>query len=176
MQANFSEALISRVVLPSFILVFTFSPFNLGTPLNSHSPAQKVVADAEIDPQRPPANQAGDRICGNLSDGTPFAQTELFFGLSKPDGSAVSDKQFQQFVAKEVSPRFPDGLTLLSGIGQFRDGDGKIVREGSRLLILLYPITDSSSHRKIDRIRALYKSTFQQESVLRTDEQTCISF
>jgi hypothetical protein len=70
-----------------------------------------------------------------------------------------------------VTPRFPDGLTLVKGDGQFKGSDGVIVKEQSFVLILLYAsdsYTDSS--RRIDRIRRLYTKRFQQESVLRVDD------
>jgi hypothetical protein len=38
----------------------------------------------------------------------------------------------------EVTKRFPDGLTLLNGLDQFRDGSA-IIQEKSKVLILLYP-------------------------------------
>src|SRR5688572_26537686 len=53
----------------------------------------------------------------------PLARTELFFGLARPDGSRVSVDEFQQFLDQEVTPRFPAGLTLLGGDGQFRNAN-----------------------------------------------------
>jgi hypothetical protein len=100
-----------------------------------------------------------------------FARTELFFGTSKPDGSAVTDAEFMRFLDEVITPRFPDGLTLLSGHGQFRNSAGVIVEEKSFLLILLYPLEDfRAGSRRIERIRTLYKARFQQESVLRADD------
>jgi hypothetical protein len=48
----------------------------------------------------------------------PFLRTELYFGSSKPDGSVITLEQFQHFLDQEITPRFPDGLTLLTGLGQ----------------------------------------------------------
>jgi hypothetical protein len=115
--------------------------------------------------------------CRALSSGTLFARTELFLGLSKADGTEVTDSEFQGFVDREITPRFPDGLTLLAGKGQFKNSRQVIVRESSRLLILLYPLgKGNDSNRKIEEIREGYKKTFQQESVLRTDDLSCASF
>jgi Protein of unknown function (DUF3574) len=74
-----------------------------------------------------------------------------------------------------VTPRFPDGLTLLSGAGQFRGSSGAVVKEPSKLLILFYP-WNNARNRSIERIRTLYKQTFQQEAVLRVDDESCVSF
>ena len=101
----------------------------------------------------------------------PFIRTELFFGSERPDKPEVSDTEFKQFLDQQVTPRFPDGLTVLKGFGQFRESDGKIVQESSFVLILLYPretLRDSSA--KIEEIRTLYKQSFEQESVLRVDD------
>ena len=101
--------------------------------------------------------------------GQRFARTELFFGSSRPEGE-VTDAEFQQFLDGVVKPRFPDGLTLLAGVGQFRGADGVPVHERSRVLILLYPDDDRGENSKrIEEIRAAYKSQFRQQSVLRSD-------
>ncbi len=70
-----------------------------------------------------------------------------------------------------VTPEFPDGLTVITGTGQFRGSDNVIVREGSFVLVLLYPLeTAKESSKKIEKIREDYKHYFQQQSVLRVDD------
>jgi len=115
------------------------------------------------------------RICEQLIKGEIFARTELLFGLSRANAPDITEEEFQQFIDREVTPRFPQGLTLLTGNGQFQDSTGHIIQEGSKLLILLYPFSRGSS-ALVDEIRAQYRSAFQQESVLRTDEHSCVSF
>ncbi|NJM75307.1 MAG: DUF3574 domain-containing protein [Acaryochloridaceae cyanobacterium RU_4_10] len=127
--------------------------------------------------ESPQAIEQSQQNCRVLSSGTLLARTELFFGLSKADGTEVTDSEFQGFVDREITPRFTDGLTLLAGKGQFKNSRQVIVRESSRLLILLYPLgKGNDSNRKIEEIREGYKKTFQQESVLRTDDLSCASF
>jgi hypothetical protein len=88
----------------------------------------------------------------------------------------VTEAQLQAFVNAEVTPRFPDGLTLLAGIGQFRDSGGATQVEGANVLILLYPWRDAHADRKIDAIRNDYRRRFEQQSVLRADSVSCVSF
>ena len=108
---------------------------------------------------------------GGLAGSLNFARTELFFGTAKADGSVVTDAQFLTFVDVAITPRFPDGLTLLEADGQFRNSAGDIVKEKSFLLILLYPVEDfRQASRRINAIRDEYKEQFQQESVLRADD------
>jgi hypothetical protein len=100
-----------------------------------------------------------------------FARTELFFGTAKADGSVVTEAQFMTFVDLAITPRFPDGLTLLEANGQFRNSLGQIVKEKSFVLILLYPAEDfRPASKEINAIREEYKQQFQQESVLRADD------
>jgi hypothetical protein len=115
------------------------------------------------------------RICEQVIKGEIFARTELLFGLSRSDGPDITEQEFQDFIDQQVTPRFPDGLTLLAGNGQFKDSAGNIIQEGSKLLILLYPFSRASS-ALVDEVRTEYKSAFQQESVLRVDEHSCVSF
>ncbi|MGO9135241.1 MAG: DUF3574 domain-containing protein [Methylovirgula sp.] len=101
----------------------------------------------------------------------PMARLELIFGA----GRTVSERRFMAFLGKEVTPRFPDGLSLFSGYGQWRNGDGKILRESSRLLLIWY-VQDAQSDAKIEAIRQAYKKRFHQQSVLRADGVSCVSF
>ncbi len=125
---------------------------------------------------QPAFEYAAPPLCQEIQEAAPpflgerFARTELFFGSEKPDGSEVTNEEFTMFLNEVITPRFPDGLTLLEGRGQFLNAQGKTVKERSWLLILLYPVeAHQNSSIKIEEIRQLYKQCFQQESVLRVD-------
>jgi hypothetical protein len=99
-----------------------------------------------------------------------YVRTELFFGTARRDG-AVSEDEIRRFIDEEITPHFPNGLSLLKGQGQFRGEDGKLVKEECFVLVLLYPFDSAKkSGQKIQRIRELYKTRFAQESVLRIDD------
>ncbi|WP_217554857.1 DUF3574 domain-containing protein [Streptomyces sp. GbtcB6] len=110
--------------------------------------------------------------------GKPYIETRLLFGTARPDGGpAVTDRQFTAFVDKEVTPDFPDGLTVQNGRGQWRDAHGTIEKERSYELILLYPESAAKgSDRKIEEIRRAYEKAFAQESVGRVDEHAQVDF
>ncbi|WP_369168208.1 DUF3574 domain-containing protein [Streptomyces sp. R28] len=112
------------------------------------------------------------------SRGEPYIETQLFFGTARPDGGpAVTDRQFMAFVDKEVTPDFPDGLTIQAGRGQWRDANGTIEKERSYELILLYPQTQAlSSDRKIEEVRRAYEKAFGQEAVGRVDDEARVDF
>ncbi|MCQ0022119.1 DUF3574 domain-containing protein, partial [Streptomyces somaliensis DSM 40738] len=121
------------------------------------------------DPAPAPAAAPGSRT---------HVETRLLFGTERPGGGpAVTDAQFTAFVDREVTPRFPAGLTVRQGRGQWRDASGRIVRERSYELVLLYPAADAvAAGREVERVRAAYLRAFGQESVGRVDERVRVDF
>lgn len=109
-------------------------------------------------------------------DGTVrFAEYGLYFGRSKDGAEIVSDDAWTRFLAREVTPRFPDGLTVLDGAGQWRNAAGGIERERSKLLVVIAP-PGADSLRRTTEVAEAYKRSFGQESVLRVVSTVCASF
>jgi len=131
--------------------------------------ADQTAAREQLATQQVP--QCQGHLAGEL-----LARTELFFGLSKPDGTVVTAEQFMEFLDKEITPRFPDGLTVLMGHGRFRSKHGNIIAEESVVVILLYSVEAGTKSQHIEAIREAYRRTFQQESVLRVDSLACATF
>src|SRR6185503_6816795 len=89
----------------------------------------------------------------------------LYLGAAMRDG-LVGDAEWTRFLDDWVTPRFPDGLTVLQASGQWRGANGRIVEEPSRVLYLVHP-GDEASERKVEEIASEYKRRFEQEAVLR---------
>ena len=104
-----------------------------------------------------------------------FTEYQLFMGRSGPEGEIVDDEAWDTFLADTVTPRFPDGLTVLDGRGQWRGANGLIKKERSKLLVILAQPGDDKT-RLINEISDEYKRRFSQESVLQVVEDTCVSF
>lgn len=107
--------------------------------------------------------------------GDPMIRTELFFGLDRFDEPPVTQEEWQEFVDKVVTPRFRDGLTQFDVDGQYLATTDELIREDSRLIMLLHDGSQAVSD-SIEAIREEYKARFNQESVLRIDEPVCIDF
>lgn len=99
----------------------------------------------------------------------------LYFGRHRPDGGAVDDAQWRAFVDDVLTPRFPDGLTIMSATGQWRGGNGAIEREPSEVVTILHA-GDATARRAIDEVIDEYRRRFAQESVLRERGTTCARF
>ena len=67
-------------------------------------------------------------------------------------------------------------MTLRMTYGQYLNSEGELVREKSFLVILFYPREMRRANQQIQEIREQYKHAFQQESVLRVDSLSLVSF
>ena len=92
---------------------------------------------------------------------------ELLFGRNIGNRVGVSEAAWARFVAREMTPRFPDGLTVIDATGQWRDSDtGKVVREPSKRVEIVLPGA-GDDEGKLDAIVAAYKKAFRQQAVAR---------
>lgn len=102
-------------------------------------------------------------------------KVKLYFGRGKPGGGVVTEEEWLAFLGEEVTPAFPDGLTVLEAQGQWRDAQGRIVKEPSKVLVLFHE--DTPARREaLTRIVGSYKKKFNQESVLRVSERVHVEF
>jgi hypothetical protein len=102
----------------------------------------------------------------------PALEVDLYFGRDKQGGGEVSEAEWASFLAEVVTPRFPDGLSVLNVEGQGRDGSGRLVRERSKLMVVV--VFDAPAHRaKLGEIIATYNSRFGQHSVFRAEKPVC---
>lgn len=99
----------------------------------------------------------------------------LYLGRSIPGGGTVSDTAWAAFLREVVTPRFPDGLTVLRGEGQWRDSTGAIVREASFVLEIYHPAS-AEADAALDEIAAEYKRRFRQKSVMRVRASADVRF
>jgi hypothetical protein len=108
--------------------------------------------------------------------GEPQVTVQLLFGRSLKGGGVVDDAAWQDFLARSVTPRFPDGLTVLNGSGQWRQRTTeKIISEPSTVVEIVADESPEVFHR-LDAIRAEYRQRFNQESVGLVVNESCASF
>ncbi len=101
---------------------------------------------------------------------------ELLFGRNIGERLGVSEEDWQGFLDAEISPRFPDGLTVLDAKGQWRDtATGRIVAEPSKLLVLVF-FNEDDGRGKAGAIARAYKVRFDQQAVLTVIRPACVSF
>ena len=87
----------------------------------------------------------------------------------------MSDEDWRAFLADTVTPRFPHGLPVFDTAGQWRDSQGSVVRERSKMVLILAE-PDSDALTRLDEIAEKYKQRFSQDSVLRVVDSACVAF
>lgn len=100
----------------------------------------------------------------------------IYCGRNMPDNGFVSTSDLEDFVNKEVTPRFPDGFTMLPGMGAWRetrvilDGETGLPEvpqtkvEQTMIFEILYSTEEQA--KLIGQIAGLYKKRFKQDAVL----------
>jgi hypothetical protein len=111
-------------------------------------------------------------VCGPM--GSSYMRTNLYFGLNRRGGS-ISETQWRAFLRDVVTPHFPQGLTVWEAGGQWRRADGAIVKERSKVLLLVHD-DKPEVHTAIADIIERYKKSFEQESVLWETARVCAAF
>ena len=115
---------------------------------------------------------SGVATCGLTAK--PHVVAELIFGRNIGDRLGVGEGEFRRFVDEEVTPRFPDGFTVLDGRGQWREG-GRIVREPSKVLVVALA-EEGRGRAELAAVAEAYKARFRQHSVVAILRPGCVSF
>lgn len=110
-----------------------------------------------------------------------WVRSELYFGVGKDAGETsanpvVGETQWRTFLDKEVTPRFPDGLTVFDAYGQwlFR-GNPEPNRLQSKVLVILHEDTPQRT-ADIEAIRLAWKQATGHQSVLWSRQPVEVSF
>lgn len=105
----------------------------------------------------------------------PALEVDLYFGRGTVRGE-VKEAEWAAFLAEEVTPRFPDGLSVTDVAGQWRDqSSGRIGREHSKRVTIV--VLDAPAHApKVAAIVETYRKRYDQQSVLHTEYAVCVAF
>ncbi|WP_293000338.1 DUF3574 domain-containing protein [Nevskia sp.] len=106
-----------------------------------------------------------------------WQRAELYFGLGRTGGADAADyaQRWQAFLDEDVTPRFPDGFSVLDVQGQWKKRDtGTIERLNSKLVVILFHGT--RQRRALDALRTAWKQRTGDESVLLSITPAQVSF
>jgi hypothetical protein len=99
-------------------------------------------------------------------------EVDLYFGRDQAAAGEVSDEAWEAFLAADVTPRFPEGLSVLDVAGQYREPDGRLVREKTKLVVIV--VFDASAWRpQVAAIAEAYTRRFGQHGVFRVERAVC---
>jgi len=111
-----------------------------------------------------------------------WVDTRLYFGLGPADDSTkgTSEADWRDFLDREVTPRFPSGLSVVDVYGQWQGAEqaGKGAppsRIRTKMLIIDHPSTPEDAAR-LEAIRTAWKQRTHEHSVLEVSEPADVSF
>ena len=136
----------------------------------AHRPAQPVASSGAA-----PTLQ-GDPAHPGVTNG--WVDTKLYFGLGPAEHpeQGISEGDWRSFLDREVTPRFPDGLSVLDVYGQWQ-GKNQTTPERLRTKLLVIDYPDTAENRaKVDAIRLAWKQKTGDQSVMRVTEPAEVSF
>lgn len=126
----------------------------------------------------PPVDAAMHGDAARPADAAGWIRSELYFsvGTEGQPRTQVDEAQWRSFLDREVTPRFPDGLTVFDGYGQwlFRGAAGP-ERQRAKVLVVLHEDTPARS-ADIETIRAAWKRASGHQSVLWSRQRADVSF
>ena len=118
----------------------------------------------------------GDRVHPGTTKG--WVETKLYFGLSPADrpDKEVSEEAWRAFLDREVTPRFPNGLSVLDVYGQWQGrNETSPERLRTKCLIIDYPDT-ADNRAKVEALRVAWKQKTGDQSVMRVTVPADVSF
>jgi hypothetical protein len=105
-----------------------------------------------------------------------MAETDLYFGQTRPDGTMITATEWNEFTKTDIPRVFTKGSTTISATGSWYDSAaGKLISEPSYLVRYVYKRSPQAS-RQIDSLRNWYQQKFRQQSVLRVDRKVRVRF
>jgi hypothetical protein len=112
-----------------------------------------------------------DLVCPAGETQRPVAV--LTFGRFIGQTLGVSEEDFTRFLDEEVTPRFPDGLTVQDSQGRWLY-NGVLYKEPGKLLtlIMLHP----GDRAKLTEIAVAYERRYRQDAVLIRVHPECVLF
>lgn len=153
-----------RLALPALLLA---------AGLLSATPAVLAAPGAAIGA----AAAAGAAAGARPAKATHWQRAELYFGLGRTEDrdEAADRERWQRFLDEEVTPRFPEGFSVLDAYGQWqRRDDRRIEHLASKQLVILFH--GARARRQIEALRTAWKQRTGDESVLLAITPADVSF
>jgi hypothetical protein len=139
-------------------------------------PTQNKTMQNKVEKNKASATLQGDAAHPGKTRG--WVDTDLYFALGPADSpeKGITEAKWREFLDTEVTPRFPDGLSVLDVYGQWQGKTQKTPeRDRTKMLVIDYPDT-AENQAKIEAIRAAFKQKTGEQSVLKVTRPAEVSF
>jgi hypothetical protein len=97
---------------------------------------------------------------------------QLFLGASSH--GRVSDRALRRFVDQEITPRFPDGVSVVDGGPQWTGKSDGLIRDSAKVVLIALPAS-GDAHRRVQAVRDAYRARFGLDSFVAIPPATCMA-
>jgi hypothetical protein len=94
-----------------------------------------------------------------------WVKTEIYFGRNLPDGHEMSRGEWQDFMDKVLTKRFPKGLTVYEAYGQMQHEDGRIEKQSTWVVVLVHP-GDPAAEGPVQEAVNAFRKQFAKAQVM----------
>jgi hypothetical protein len=98
---------------------------------------------------------------------------ELFLGRKTPATTSPAD--LQRFIDQEITPRFPEGVTVLDGGAQWQGSENALIRDAAKVVLIVLPAA-GDPQAKVEAVRTAFRNRFNQDSVVVVTQPACVAF
>lgn len=112
--------------------------------------------------------------CGDSGGGqaeTGWVKTEIYCGRNIPSGGEVTEPEFAAFLDEVVTAEFPLGLTVFDAYGQMEDTSGTIVKQQTKVILLVYEDNEANG-AKVQKVIDAYRDRFGNPQVMKISAPT----
>lgn len=99
---------------------------------------------------------------------------QLFFARSAGEKPDFSEADFRAFMERELTPRFPRGLTVVEGGGPWRGDENRLIRDSAKIVQIVLP--PNGDAQALQAARSAWSEAYGREPVLLIAQPSCISF
>jgi hypothetical protein len=101
----------------------------------------------------------------------PMLMMDLYFGRG-----AVTDAQWAEFTRAQITPRFPDGFSIIEARGQWLNPRTNTIGSENSKILRIAAQQDPGTAAKILALTNAYRTQFHQIAVGITTNQVCAAF
>jgi hypothetical protein len=116
-----------------------------------------------------PAAGCGEDSAGQVATG--WVRTEIYCGRDIPSGGEVTEPEFAGFLDEVVTAEFPLGLTVFDAYGQMEDTSGAIVKQQTKVILLVYEDNEANG-AKVQTVIDAYRGRFGNPQVMKVSAPT----
>jgi hypothetical protein len=106
----------------------------------------------------------------------PMLMIDLFFGRDIAGRGAVTDAEWEDFTRREITPRFPDGFTVIDARGQWLDPGANTIGLEASKMVRIGTVADAGTAARVTAVVDAYRRRFRQQAVGVTSFEACAAF